>query len=116
MIMMSSRREPLFSKVRRNIKPVRKQGDPPEEDIEAMEGYVCDLCLASVKRAEIVQCPFCGRWVCRKACYSDEEMSCISCAGVIKLMRESTVLEDLRPDGKRKGRKGEGKGDQGSGP
>lgn len=94
----------LFSKVKGTIKPVRKQGDPPEEDIEAMEGYICDLCLVSIQRSEISQCPFCGRWVCRANCYSNEELCCISCAGVIKLMRESVVLGELRgvadrPDG-----------------
>jgi len=87
--------EPLFIKVRKNIKQVRKQGDPPEEDLESMDGYKCDLCLVAVKKAEIIQCPFCGRWVCRDKCYSDEELSCISCAGIIRLMRESVVLEDL---------------------
>jgi hypothetical protein len=90
-----SRKEPLFNKVRKNIKPVRKQGEPPEEDLENMEGFICDLCLKSTGRAEIIQCPFCGRWVCRTGCYSDDELSCVSCAGVIRLMRESVVLGDL---------------------
>jgi hypothetical protein len=85
----------LFSKVKDSIKPVRKQGDPPEEDLELMEGYICDLCLVSIKRKEISQCPFCGRWVCKEGCYSDDELCCISCAGVIKLMRESIVLGEL---------------------
>jgi hypothetical protein len=86
----------LFTKVKDTIRPVRKQGDPPEEDIETMEGYICDLCLVSVKRAEISQCPFCGRWVCKSGCYSEDELCCNSCAGVIKLMRESVVLGDLK--------------------
>jgi hypothetical protein len=86
----------LFSKVKDTIKSVRKQGDPPEEDLELMEGFICDLCLVSVKRKEISQCPFCGRWVCKEGCYSDDEMCCNSCAGVIKLMRESVVLGELK--------------------
>ena len=86
----------LFSKVKDTIRPVRKQGDPREDDLENMDGYVCDLCLISVKRAEISQCPFCGRWVCRDNCYSEEELCCRSCAGVIRLMRESVVLSELR--------------------
>ena len=86
----------LFSKVKDTIKPVRKQGDPPEEDLDNMEGYVCDLCLVSIKRAGISQCPFCGRWICRENCYSEDELSCRSCAGVIRLMRESVVLLELR--------------------
>ena len=89
------RKEALYTKVKKNIKPVRKQGDPPEEDLEKMDGYICDLCMKSIGRSQVIQCPFCGRWVCRTGCYSDEELSCISCAGVIKLMRESVVLEDL---------------------
>ena len=93
--MRVTRTEPLFNKVRKNIKQVRRQGDPPEEDLESMDGYKCDLCLVALKRAEIIQCPFCGRWVCRDKCYNDEELSCVSCAGIIRLMRESTVLEDL---------------------
>jgi len=91
----SDRGEALFNKVKTSIKPVRKQGDPPEEDIETMDGYVCDLCLDVVKKARILQCPFCGRWVCRDQCYSSEEMCCISCGGVIRLMRESIVLGDI---------------------
>jgi hypothetical protein len=88
-------RESLFKKVKETIKPVRKQGDPPEEDLELMDGYVCDLCKAPMKRSEIIQCPFCGRWICRRQCYNAEELCCKSCAGVIKLMRESVVLSDL---------------------
>ncbi len=85
----------LFSKVKNTIKPVRKQGDPPEEDLESMDGLICDLCLVSIKRSRILQCPFCGRWICRTGCYNDEELCCRSCAGVIKLMRESVVLGEL---------------------
>ncbi|MGA1792835.1 MAG: hypothetical protein ACMUHM_02690 [Thermoplasmatota archaeon] len=85
----------LFSKVRGSIKQVRKQGDPPEEDLEEMDGFVCDLCLVSIKRAELSQCPFCGRWICRDNCYSEDELCCRSCAGVIRLMRESVVLGEL---------------------
>lgn len=90
-----SPKEPLFRRVKETIKPVRKQGDPPEEDLESLDGYVCDLCKDGVKKASVIQCPFCGRWVCRNQCYSDDELCCISCAGVIKLMRESVVLSDL---------------------
>ena len=101
--MKITRSEPLFTKVKKNIKQVRKQGDPPEEDLESMDGYKCDLCLVSAKRAEIIQCPFCGRWVCRDKCYTDDELSCVSCAGIIKLMRESVVIEDLsRPENNEK--------------
>ena len=88
-------KKPLFSKVRDSIEVVRRQGDPPEEDLDNLEAYVCDLCKATAERAEVVQCPFCGRWVCRSRCYNPEELCCISCAGVIKLMRESVVLSDL---------------------
>lgn len=96
----SNRTEPLFTKVKKNITQVRKQGEPPEEDLESMEGYVCDLCKSGIKRSGIIQCPFCGRWICREKCYSSDELSCISCAGVIRLMRESVVLSDLADEGK----------------
>ena len=92
---MRSNSNPLFDKVKEIIEPVRKQGDPPEEDIQSMDGYVCDLCLAPIKRSELIQCPFCGRWVCRTQCYSKDELCCVSCAGVIRLMRESVVLGEL---------------------
>lgn len=91
----TQKKEPLFPKVKKNIKQVRKQGDPPEEDLESMEGFICDLCLTTAQRKGITQCPFCGRWVCKDGCYNEDELCCISCAGVIKLMRESVVLEDL---------------------
>lgn len=89
------RPQDLYSMVKDTVKPVRKQGDPPEEDLENMDGFICDLCLIPVKRAEISQCPFCGRWVCTGRCYSEEELSCRSCAGIIRLMRESVVLGEL---------------------
>ena len=89
-------KEVLFEKVKGTIQPIRRQGDPPEEDIEAMDGYICDLCLARIKRSELIQCPFCGRWVCRSQCYAREDLCCVSCAGVIRLMRESIVLGELR--------------------
>ncbi|MGA1848546.1 MAG: hypothetical protein ACMUHB_04315 [Thermoplasmatota archaeon] len=89
----------LFSKVKDTIKPVRRQGDPPEEDLESMDGLVCDLCLVTLKRSRIQQCPFCGRWVCKESCYSEDELCCRSCAGVIKLMRESVVLGELAGNG-----------------
>jgi len=95
----SSKGPDLFSKVKDTIKPVRKQGDPPEEDLESMDGLVCDLCLVTLKRSRILQCPFCGRWVCKDSCYSEDELCCRSCAGVIKLMRESVVLGELAGKG-----------------
>ncbi|MBN1391138.1 MAG: hypothetical protein JXA22_10905 [Candidatus Thermoplasmatota archaeon] len=91
------RRAPdLYTMVKETIKPVRKQGDPPEEDLENMDGFICDLCLVPIKRSEISQCPFCGRWICRDRCYSEDELCCKSCAGIIRLMRESVVLGELR--------------------
>ena len=87
--------QPLFNKVKDSIDVVRKQGDPPEEDLENLENYICDLCKASAGRSEVIQCPFCGRWVCRSRCYNTEELSCVSCAGVIRLMRESVVLAEI---------------------
>ncbi len=91
----SNGKEVLFNRVRSSIKPVRKQGDLPEEDLESMDGFKCDLCLDVIKRAQLLQCPFCGRWICRKQCYSFDEMVCLSCAGVVRLMRESMVLGSL---------------------
>ena len=41
-------RDSLFSKVSESIKPVRKQGAPPEEDLEDMDGFYKEVRAQSV--------------------------------------------------------------------
>ena len=96
---MGMRREPDFFKlVKKNIEKIREQGETPRSDLasfDTMDKYVCDLCKASAERAGLIQCSFCGRWVCREGCFDREDVSCLNCHGVIRLLRESQNM-DLR--------------------
>ena len=89
-------KEPSFYKlVKKNIEKIREQGEPPRSDLssfESMDKYVCDLCKASISRSSLIQCSFCGRWVCRDDCFDREDVSCINCHGIIKLLRESQQM------------------------
>ncbi|MDG6225419.1 MAG: hypothetical protein QCI82_07890 [Candidatus Thermoplasmatota archaeon] len=80
-----------LSRVISEIKRVRPSGDRPKETIGETDMFVfeCDLCLMKIKEGELTQCPYCGRWVCLKRCYSKDESSCISCESMIRLKRES---------------------------
>lgn len=82
-----------LSSVIREIQRVRKSGERPLQTIGEKDlfAYECELCLLKIREGELTQCPFCGRWVCKKDCYSKEEGSCISCASAIRLKRESIV-------------------------
>lgn len=84
----------LYSDITRRITRVRKQGEPPKSDplSPALDTYVCDLCRDSVGKSGLIQCPFCGRWICRNKCWNKEEDTCISCASIIKLSRESRKM------------------------
>jgi len=89
-------KEPSFYKlVKKNIEKIREQGEPPRADLssfESMDKYVCDLCKASISRSSLIQCSFCGRWICRDDCFDREDVSCLNCHGVIKLLRESQKM------------------------
>jgi hypothetical protein len=80
-----------LSSIIKEIQRVRKSGQKPEQTIgdKDLFAYECELCLQKIKEGELTQCPFCGRWVCRKDCFSKEEGACVSCASVIRLKRES---------------------------
>lgn len=80
-----------LSKVISEIKRVRTSGERPRETIGDTDFFVfeCDLCLIKIKEGELTQCPYCGRWVCLKQCYSTDEAACISCESMIRLKRES---------------------------
>ncbi|MDP7264505.1 MAG: hypothetical protein QGH39_02990 [Candidatus Thermoplasmatota archaeon] len=84
--------------VRKNIEKIREQGETPRTDLSAfdsMDKYVCDLCRASVDRSGLIQCSFCGRWVCRNDCFDRDDVSCLNCHGVIRLLRESRKMDIL---------------------
>lgn len=98
----------FFSKVMKRISKVRDQGDPPRSDVFELDTYICDLCKGSISKENITQCPFCGRWVCKKNCWESENMACNTCVGVIKLCRESAEMENKNKKKiilKKKGRK-----------
>jgi len=86
----------FYKLVRTNIEKIREQGEPPRTDLttfDSMDKYVCDLCRASVIRSGLIQCSFCGRWVCRDDCFDREDVSCLNCHGVIRLLRESRKMD-----------------------
>jgi hypothetical protein len=79
----------FYTKVMKHITKVREQGEPPRSDVFELDTYICDLCKGSITKENITQCPFCGRWICKKNCWDSEQMACTTCVGVIKLCRES---------------------------
>jgi len=91
--MKFSKDDDFYSKVMKSITKVRDQGDPPRSDVLSLDAYICDLCKGTVSKENITQCPFCGRWVCKKNCWHTEHLACNPCVGVIKLCKESIELE-----------------------
>ncbi len=80
-------REDPFRKVMKTVTRVREPGDKPDEDLKSMDRYICDLCHGIREREEMIQCGFCGRWVCRKNCWEGELKACESCSGLILLAK-----------------------------
>ncbi|UCH88692.1 MAG: hypothetical protein JSV49_10640 [Thermoplasmata archaeon] len=87
--MIKTKNDDLYNKVLKQIKKVREQGEPPRADVISMDNYICDLCKGSISNENITQCGLCGRWICKKNCWDDKSMVCISCSGVIKLCKDS---------------------------
>jgi len=94
----------FYTKVMKHISKVREQGEPPRSDVFELDTYICDLCKGSISKENLTQCPFCGRWICRKNCWDSEQMACTTCVGVIKLCRESVDIDikQKREAGKKK--------------
>ncbi len=82
-----------FDKVMKQISRVREPGQSPEEPIDSLEGFVCDLCKDTKVKKEIIQCGFCGRWVCKEGCWDTEIRACESCTGLILLARSENDEE-----------------------
>jgi hypothetical protein len=89
-----------YSMVMKSITKVRDQGDPPRSDVLSLDAYICDLCKGTVNKEKITQCPFCGRWVCKKNCWHTEHLACNPCVGVLKLCKESVELERKKKNDK----------------
>ncbi len=87
-------RDDPFHKVLKAVARVREPGSKPEEDLESMDRYTCDLCQGIKEREDIIQCGFCGRWVCRKNCWERKFKACESCSGLIMLAGTSTDEEE----------------------
>ncbi len=73
----------------KKITVIREQGAAPRTDTFSFNRYVCDLCKGVNERTEIIQCPFCGRWICREKCLEQEQLVCLNCAGIIKIVKQS---------------------------
>ena len=74
----------LYTQLQREIRIIRKQGEPPEKDTMAFSRYVCDLCNTSHSISELRQCAVCGRWACQ-SCWTPEYYLCSSCSGIVAL-------------------------------
>ncbi len=100
------RSQDVFERVIDVIEKVREPGEKPEEDLYALDEFVCDLCQGVKKREEITQCGFCGRWVCKekddekakKDCWDEELKACESCSGLI-LLAEKGDLKGKEKEG-----------------
>lgn len=89
---MKANESKFYDLITSKITKIREQGEAPKSDVLSLDSFVCDLCKGVVARAKIIQCPFCGRWVCRMQCWENKEKSCLACSSVIKLSRESMRL------------------------
>lgn len=90
---MKRKKSSSFDKVVNSIVQVREPGEQPRESLFGFDEFECDLCKGIVPRKKLTQCAFCGRWICKDRCWNSESMSCVSCAGVIKLSKESVDIE-----------------------
>ncbi len=73
-----------FRELRKEIAVIRKQGEPPAKDPGTFSRYLCDLCSTPHPVTELRQCVLCGRWAC-SSCWKDDNYTCKSCAGLIKI-------------------------------
>ncbi len=79
-----SPRANLFEKLKKEVAPLRKQGEPPAKDPGSFGKYRCDLCNAAFPLQDLRQCVICGRWACN-GCFSEGYYVCRSCNGIIQL-------------------------------
>ena len=74
----------LYLQLKKEIPPVRKQGELPAKVPASFSRYYCDLCNSSFTIGELRQCTLCGRWACG-SCWTPEYYVCNSCNGILKL-------------------------------
>jgi len=75
----------MFSALKKEIKRVRKDNDPPLRDPESFSRYTCDLCHSSGPLSGLKQCVICGRWACTQ-CWHEDFYLCKSCGGIMHLL------------------------------
>jgi hypothetical protein len=78
----------LYQTLRKEIPPIRKQGEPPLKDPSSFSRYRCDLCNSSFSLQELRQCAICGRWA-DKDCFAPAYYVCNSCNGIIELHKKT---------------------------
>lgn len=91
-ITLFKRNKSFHDKVVKKITIIREQGAPPRTDTLSFNHYVCDLCKGIYERAKIIQCPFCGRWICREKCWNEEHLACLNCTSIIKIVKQSEEM------------------------
>ena len=74
----------FFSRVKREVRPVRPPGELPVRDPGSFSRFRCELCTGAHPLGELRQCALCGRWVC-SACWTPDYYVCNSCNGIITL-------------------------------
>lgn len=79
----------LYNILKKEIQPIRKQGELPVRDSTSFSRYVCDLCNSVHPLQELRQCAVCGRWACG-GCWTEEYYLCNSCNGIVRLHQVRT--------------------------
>ncbi|MFA5331557.1 MAG: hypothetical protein WC342_04185 [Methanoregula sp.] len=74
----------LYTLLKKEIRPVRAQGESPVRDSSSFSRCVCDLCMTPHPAHELRQCAICGRWACGD-CWTGEYYLCNSCNGILRL-------------------------------
>jgi hypothetical protein len=75
--------------LKKEIAPLRKQGEAPAKVPASFGHYFCDLCNSQYPVEELRQCSICGRWACGN-CWMKEYYVCNSCNGIAKLLEAKT--------------------------
>lgn len=75
----------IYSRLKQEINPVRKQNEPPSHDGESFSRYICDLCHRPGRLSDHRQCVICGKWAC-EYCWNERYYLCNSCSGIMNLM------------------------------
>jgi hypothetical protein len=73
-----------YFELKKEIKPLREQGELPTKVPGSFGRHYCDLCNSTFPVEDLRQCSLCGRWVCN-SCFTNEYYICNSCNGILKL-------------------------------